>query len=140
MCQAKKRRLGGAMHEFNPEELTPRQQQWFPLLTEMGLKFMDIFGVLLGERTFYLKRDYGQMPDEPYPVYSLRVYPYKDGKIKINTYSRRGKMTTWEEVGFSPLITRFFKKRTTRFLQGFLEAGLEAEKQTEEPIIKPKLE
>lgn len=125
------------MHRGVPENLTHRQQQWLPTLEKMGLKFVDMFGVLYGDRTFYLKRRYGEMPAEPYPVYSLRVYLHKDGKMKINTLSRIGKMQTWQEASFPPIMTRFFKKKTSRFLQGFLEAGLKAEKQTEDPILKP---
>ena len=126
-----------AMPEIVFENLSHQQKHWFPVLKEMGLRFLDMFGVLYGDRTFYLKRPYGDMPAEPYPVYSLRVYVHKDGRMKINTLTRKGTRNTWEEVSFPPIMTKFLKKKTTRFLNGFVEAGLKAEQQEEKPILKP---
>lgn len=123
------------MQHINPEALTKPQNQYLSVLENLGLELdMMIGGILYGHREFYLKRSYDEMPDTAYPVYSLRIYVLRDGMIKINTLLRYGTRETWEEISFSPLMTRFLRKRTISHLNNFLETGLKAEVQTEDPI------
>lgn len=126
---------GGVMQEINSEDLSKPQQQYLPVLDELGLETMMMPGrVLYSHREFYLKRTYDQMPDTAYPVYSLRLYLLRDGKMKINTLRRHGTRQIWEEVSFSSVMTRFLRQKTCAHLHTFVETGLEAELQPGNPL------